>query len=105
MKTLLLASMVSLSLAGCAGFGNFGEPGQTRTAGQAIDDITIGTRLKAAYAADPELSALKINIDTTQGAVRLRGEVKSMALRRKAEDTARKVQGVKSVENALIITG
>jgi hyperosmotically inducible periplasmic protein len=105
MKKLLLASMVAVGLAGCAGFGNFGERGETRTAGQAIDDVTIGTRLKAAYAADPELSALKINVDTTQGVVRLRGEVKSMALRRKAEDTARKVQGVKSVQNDLIITG
>jgi hyperosmotically inducible periplasmic protein len=105
MKKLLLASMVAVGLAGCAGFGNFGDRGEMRTAGQAIDDVTIGTRLKAAYAADPELSALKINVDTTQGVVRLRGEVKSMALRRKAEDTARKVQGVKSVQNDLIITG
>ncbi len=105
MKKVLLASMVAVSLAGCAGFGKFGEPGQTRTAGQAVDDATIGTRLKAAFAADPELNALKINVDTTQGVVRLRGEVKSMALRRKAEDTARKVQGVKSVQNDLVITG
>ncbi len=50
-------------------------------------------------------SALKINVDTTQGNVRLRGEVKSMVLRRKAEDTARKIEGVKSVDNQLMITG
>jgi hyperosmotically inducible periplasmic protein len=102
MKKLLIAAMTVVSMAGCA---NMGGSSPQRTAGEAIDDVTIGTRLKAALAADPELSALKINVDTTQGVVRLRGEVKSMALRRKAEDTARKIQGVKSVSNDLVITG
>lgn len=102
MKKLLAAMMVAAALTGCAAIGM--SPPQ-RTVGQAVDDVTIGTKLKAALAADPELSALKINVDTTQGAVRLRGEVKSMALRRKAEDLARKIEGVKSVDNALIITG
>ena len=101
-KKLLAAMMVAAALTGCAAIGM--SPPQ-RTVGQAVDDVTIGTKLKAALAADPELSALKINVDTTQGAVRLRGEVKSMALRRKAEDLARKIEGVKSVDNALIITG
>lgn len=104
-KKLLAASMtaVTLALVGCGTMG--GGDGQTRSAGQAVDDATIGTKLKAAYAADPELSALKINVDTTKGAVRLRGEVKTIALRRKAEETARKIEGVKSVDNQLVITG
>ena len=104
MHKILIAAMTAAALAGCAGMP--GAPGgPTRTAGQAIDDVTIGTRLKAAFAADPELSALKINVDTTQGVVRLRGEIKSVALRQKAEATARKIEGVKSVENMLIVTG
>ncbi|NPC55318.1 BON domain-containing protein [Caenimonas soli] len=103
MKTLIIAAATVLSLVGCAGMT--GASGPQRTVGQAVDDVTIGTKLKAALAADPELSALKINVDTTQGNVRLRGEVKSMALRRKAEDTARKIEGVKSVDNQLMITG
>jgi hyperosmotically inducible periplasmic protein len=103
MKIVLAAAMAAVvSLAGCAGMDS--RP-TTRTTGQAIDDATIGTKLKAALAADPELSALKINVDTTQGAVKLRGEVKSLALRRKAEDLARKTEGVKSVDNQLIVTG
>lgn len=108
MKKLLVASMtaVTLTLVGCGGMmGGSGSSGNQRSAGQAVDDATIGTRLKAALAADPDLSALKINVDTTQGAVRLRGEVKSVALRRKAEDMARKIEGVKSVDNQLIVTG
>ena len=104
MKTLIIAAATALSLAGCAGMVG-GPGGPTRTAGQAVDDVTIGTKMKTALAADPELSALKINVDTTQGNVRLRGEVKSAALRRKAEDMARKIEGVKSVDNQLIVTG
>src|SRR5687767_7025510 len=103
MKTLIIAAATALSLIGSAGMT--GDSGTQRTAGQAVDDVTIGTKLKAALAADPELSALKINVDTTQGNVRLRGEVKSMALRRKAEETARKIEGVKSVDNQLMVTG
>ena len=105
MKTVLIASMTALVLAGCAGLGSGNTATGTRTAGQAVDDATIGTKLKAALAADPDLSALKINVDTTQGNVRLKGEVKNMTLWRKAADIARKIDGVKSVDNQLIITG
>ena len=102
MNKLFVALMVAVSLGGCA---NMGGSGPTRSVGQAVDDATIGTKLKAAFAGDPELSAMKINVDSTQGAVRLRGEVKSMAEWRKAGDTARKIDGVKSVDNQLVITG
>lgn len=104
MKTLLIASMMALGLAGCASF-QYGEAGAggTRTAGQAVDDATIGTRLKAALAADPELSAMKINVDTLQGNVKLKGSVKSMKEWRKAGELARSIDGVKSVDNQLVI--
>lgn len=103
MKKLLVATMTAAALAGCA--GPLGGINTQRSVGQAVDDVTIGTKLKAALAADPELSALKINVDTTQGAVRLKGEVKTITLRRKAEALARQIEGVKSVDNQLIITG
>lgn len=105
MKTLLIACMVALGLAGCAGMGSGNTATGTRTAGQAVDDATIATKLKGAYAADPQLSALKINVDTTQGNVRLRGEVKNMAEWRKAAEIARGTAGVKNVDNQLVITG
>ena len=103
MKSLLAALMTAVFLAACA--GPLGGADTKRSVGEAVDDVTIGTKLKAALAADPELSALKINVDTTQGAVKLKGEVKSVVLRRKAEDLARKINGVKSVDNQLIVTG
>ena len=105
MNKILIACMVALGLVGCAGMGTGNTTTGTRTAGQAVDDATIGTKLKAALAADPDLRALKITVDTTQGAVRLRGEVKNMMLWRKAGDLARRIEGVKSVDNQLVITG
>ena len=107
MSKLFLALMVAIGLAGCANLGLGGGPGgqPKRTVGEAVDDATIGTQLKAALAADPDVSALKINVDTTQGNVRLRGEVKNISQWRKAESLARGIKGVKSVDNQLLITG
>ena len=106
MKTLLVAAVAATFLAGCSGMmGGQGSQGGQRTAGEVVDDATIGTQLKARYAADPDISALKINVDTNQGVVRLRGEVKTLALRRKAEALVKAVPGVKSVDNQTIITG
>ncbi|MEJ7931152.1 BON domain-containing protein [Ramlibacter sp. AN1015] len=108
MKQLVSVSLVVLGLAGLAGCANTGggsQPQADRTIGQAVDDVAIVTRMKAALAADPDLAATKINVDSQRGAVRLKGEVKNMALRRKAEDLARRMDGVRSVDNQLIITG
>mgnify|MGYP002778347044 CR=1 FL=1 len=106
MKRLIVAGVAAVFLAGCSGMmGGQSGSGTSRTAGEVVDDATIGAQLKAQLAADPELSALKINVDTMQGMVRLRGEVKSLALRRKAEALARGIRGVKSVDNQLVITG
>jgi osmotically-inducible protein OsmY len=106
-KSLFLSAAMAalISITGCAQMGgdSGGEP--KRSAGQVIDDAAILAKVKAAYAADPELSALKINVDSMQGAVRLKGEVKNITLWRKAEDIAKKTEGVKSVENNLVITG
>ena len=103
MKQWLSAVMVAIALAGCSAMPGGEKP--ERTPGAAIDDAAIVTKLKAALAADPDLSAIKIDVDSMKGEVQLMGEVKSLALRRKAEDLARTTDGVKSVNNRLVITG
>ena len=108
MKHMLAAVVAATFLAGCAGMGadrGGAQGGSQRTAGDVVDDATILAQIKAQLAADSELSALKINVDSMQGAVRLKGEVKTVALRRKAETIARGIKGVKSVDNQLVITG
>jgi hyperosmotically inducible periplasmic protein len=73
---VLVAMMMAVSPVGCAGTG---AGGPQRPVGQVVDHAAIGTKLKAALAADPALSALKINVDSAEGRVRLRGEVKTIS--------------------------
>ncbi|EJL84428.1 putative periplasmic or secreted lipoprotein [Polaromonas sp. CF318] len=70
-------------------------------AGEKIDDLTITTTVTAGFAKDPDLSVLKINVDTRDGAVILKGSAPTTAARDKAAELAKAVKGVKSVDNKL----
>lgn len=74
-----------------------------RTAGEIVDDSVITTEINAKIIEAPDLSYLKINVNSTAGDVVLTGFVPS----REAEDhlikIARGVKGVKSVKSELII--
>ena len=99
-KTLLMAAMVAAaatSFTGCAQMGGLFEA--------PVDDASVVTKVRAALSADPEVSALKITADSIKGTVRLKGEVKNMATRRKVEEIVRKVPGVKGIDNQTMITG
>jgi osmotically-inducible protein OsmY len=89
--TLVLAFAVTALV--CAGCG--------KTAGEAIDDTTITTRVKTAMLNDPSIGSLKIDVDTFKGVVTLSGTVKSQAERDKAIELARKASGVTNVKDAL----
>lgn len=107
-KTNLLAliSVAVLSTA-CAGLkSGTPDPKPAQKAATGVeDDAAVTTRVKSALVANPEMSGFKIDVSTTQGVVKLKGEIKSLALRRKAEELVKSVSGVKSVDNQLIITG
>lgn len=85
-----------------------------REAGQAIGnatdaavdktkDIAITTAINAKLAADDRLSALKIDVDTDNGRVVLRGTAPDTASRNRATDLARTVDGVSDVNNELSV--
>lgn len=73
------------------------------TAGEMIDDVAITAAVSAGFAKDPDLSALKINVDTKNGAVTLNGSAPTEAAREKASSIAKAVKGVNSVENKLLV--
>ncbi len=94
-----LAALLPMSyLAGCA-------PTQThRATGQVIDDSAITARVKTALIKEAGLGdTTAINVDTYRGVVQLSGFVESAVLKQRAEQIARGVQGVESVDNALRI--
>ena len=70
----------------------------------AVDDATITARVNASLAQDPDLSALKINVDTVNGKVTLNGPAPSTVARDRAESLAKAVDGVTAVNNQLVVT-
>ncbi|MEP7102881.1 MAG: BON domain-containing protein [Burkholderiales bacterium] len=71
--------------------------------GDKIDDAMITTSVKAELAKDSNLSALKIDVDTDNGRVALKGSAPSTAAREQATTLAQNVKGVVSVDNKLTV--
>jgi len=74
-------------------------------AGAKMDDAGITAKVNAELAKDPALSALKINVDTSNGRVVLRGTAPDSAARDRATQLASNVQGVNAVDNQLEVRG
>ena len=70
----------------------------------AVTDATITASVNAKLASDKELSALRINVDTVEGRVALRGSAPNPAARDRATQIASSVDGVRSVENQLVVS-
>ena len=84
-----------------------GNKAETAVMGAAADtrsvvsDAEITAKVNAGLAADKDLSAIKINVDTKDGIVTLNGPVPNAAAKSRASDIARNVKDVKSVDNQL----
>ena len=65
-------------------------------------NAALTTKVKSALANDRGLSTMtNINVDSDKGVVTLKGKVDSAEAKKKAEQVAKKVDGVKSVKNRL----
>lgn len=79
---------------------------QTEKMASAVDDASLTASVKAALIKEPDLKTLGINVDAKAGTVVLKGEVKSMADKERAEQVASSVSGVSRVDNQLqIVSG
>jgi len=94
---LILAIGFIASLSACAAISG------RETAGQYIDDATITTTVKAKIIAEPTLKVLQINVETMQGVVQLSGFVDSQKSETKAVEIAKRVRGVTSVKDDLVV--
>ena len=92
-----LACTAAQFVAGC------GSTSDNRSTGQVIDDTAIHTKVKAALVNDPVVSGTAINVDVERGVVVLTGAVNGDVEKTKAEDIARGVSGVRTIENNLIV--
>jgi osmotically-inducible protein OsmY len=93
----LFASILILALVACA------PTAKREGAGEYVDDALITTKVKAALAADPNVKATEVNVETFKGMVQLSGFVSSPESIQKAIDIARGVGGVRGVKNAMVV--
>jgi len=94
---LLFISVLALSLMGCSMFSG------RETAGQYVDDTTITTKVKEVFIADQKIKATEINVETMQGVVQLSGFVDTQSMDDRAVRLAEGVNGVKSVQDNIIV--
>ena len=71
--------------------------------GDAVGDAAITTAVKSKFLADPDVSGLKIDVDTNNGVVTLRGTVPNAAEKTRALRMAKETTGVKNVRDQLKI--
>jgi osmotically-inducible protein OsmY len=67
----------------------------------AMDDASITAAVSTGLAKDPDLSAIKIDVDTKGGQVTLSGPAPTAAAKARAEEIAKSVKGVSGVDNRL----
>jgi osmotically-inducible protein OsmY len=70
-----------------------------------VEDSVITGKVKAAIFEEPSLKSAEINVETYKGIVQLSGFVRSRADINKAVEVARKIKGVTSVKNDMIVKG
>lgn len=94
---LIIGFLLIILVAGCAG-------GATHeSTGEYLDDSVLTTKVNTSILGDSRLKLLQINVETFKGVVQLSGFVDSAAAAARAVELARKVPGVKSVNNSLIV--
>lgn len=92
---MLAASLVSFT--GCAATAKHDSTGQY------IDDTAITTKVKTAIFGDPQLKLFEIKVVTVKGVVQLSGSVGTRDEQLRAVAVARKVEGVKAVEDNMTV--
>jgi osmotically-inducible protein OsmY len=97
----LILSVSALAMAGgmtgCAG------DRYTQSTGERIDDKSESSRVRGALSDDTQYKYQDVKVQTFKGVVQLSGFVNSREQKNRAGDLAKKVEGVKEVENNITV--
>jgi hyperosmotically inducible periplasmic protein len=78
--------------------------GNRREVSKSAAGTALTSKVKAALAREEGMKTLsKINVDSADGVVTLKGKVESAEAKKKAEQVAKQVDGVKRVKNQLTV--
>lgn len=98
-RAIALAALTSLGL----GVGGCAVTSGQQSAGEFVDDAMITSKVKAQFAKDSDVSAMRLNVDTMDGTVQLSGFAASEQEKQKAVRLAREVEGVKKVKDDIVV--
>jgi hyperosmotically inducible periplasmic protein len=71
---------------------------------KAVSDDVINDQVRVKLASDSEIGGMSIQVDVQNGVVTLKGKVRNDKMRSKAEKVAKKVKGVTSVTNQIVVS-
>lgn len=77
----------------------------TETTSKATDDASIQSNIDKKLADDPKFSSLGVLATVASGKVTLTGTVDTADLKRQVETLVKRIEGVRSVDNQITITG
>lgn len=100
---LLVASLLALGAA--TGLGGCAVTDRQSSVGNYVDDTAITSKVKAKFAEDQAVSAMRLSVETLKGTVQLSGFATSEAEKARAAQIARNVDGVRAVRNDIIVRG
>ena len=89
--------MLTGVLTGCAG------DRYTQSTGERIDDKSDSSRVRKALSGDTQYKYGDVSVQTFKGVVQLSGFVNSRDQKNRAGDLARRVEGVRGVENNITV--
>ncbi len=97
LASCLALSLTSTGLTGCA------STPEKRSTGEYIDDQSLIVRVKKALGENAEYKFSNVTVTSYRGTVQLGGFVEQNGQKQKAEEIAAKVDGVKKVENNILV--
>src|ERR1700689_2583562 len=96
------ASLGVCLVAGAATADDTTPTAHSASAGAAVGDAAITTKVKAKYLGDDRLKGSHIKVTTTNGVVTLTGSALGADSKSAAEELAKEVNGVKSVDDEVV---
>lgn len=84
-------------------FASYKSKVQQKQAKQTASDSAITAKVKSKYLIEKNFRSFRVSVETKEGTVVLSGFVENESTRKRAEQIAYEVSGVRAVKNALVV--
>ena len=102
-KSICYATLLSISLQSAIAVANTAVEPNKESVGEYVDGSLVTAAVKSKILANDNLKGTDITVTTTNNTVRLSGVVNTSAQKKEAEKVAKLVDGVKTVDNKLVV--